>query len=59
VASLQNKPAELVAKYIDGKLRAGNKGASEDELEALLDKAVMLFRFIQVNPFSLSHHSMC
>lgn len=42
-----NKPAELVAKFIDGKLKAGNKGASEDELELLLDKVMTLFRYIQ------------
>ncbi|CAD5118119.1 DgyrCDS6858 [Dimorphilus gyrociliatus] len=42
----QNKPAELIAKYIDGKLRAGNKEASEDELEKLMDKIMVLFRFI-------------
>ena len=34
------------AKFIDGKLRAGNKEATEDELERLLDKIMVLFRFI-------------
>lgn len=42
----QNKPAELIAKFVDGKLRAGNKEATEDELERLLDKIMVLFRFI-------------
>ena len=42
----QNKPAELIAKYVDGKLRSGNKEATEDELERLLDKIMVLFRFI-------------
>lgn len=41
-----NKPAELIAKFIDSKLRAGNKEATEDELERLLDKIMVLFRFI-------------
>ncbi|KAG7168303.1 Cullin-4B-like, partial [Homarus americanus] len=41
-----NKPAELIAKFVDGKLRAGNKEATEDELERLLDKIMVLFRFI-------------
>jgi hypothetical protein len=45
---LQNRPAELIAKFIDGKLRAGNKGTSEEELEGTLDKVLVLFRFIQV-----------
>ncbi|GBG65908.1 hypothetical protein CBR_g54200 [Chara braunii] len=43
----QNRPAELIAKFIDAKLRAGNKGTSEEELEAVLDKVLVLFRFIQ------------
>lgn len=46
--SLQNRPAELIAKFLDEKLRAGNKGTSEEELEATLDKVLVLFRFIQV-----------
>jgi len=41
-----NRPAELIAKYIDNKLRAGNKEATEDELERILDKIMVLFRFI-------------
>eukprot|EP00854_Cymbomonas_tetramitiformis_P000968 gene968-1486_t len=43
----QNRPAELIAKFIDAKLRMGNKGASEEELESLLDKVLILFRYIQ------------
>ncbi|XP_067949254.1 cullin-4B-like [Watersipora subatra] len=42
----QSKPAELIAKYVDVKLRAGNKELSEDELERTLDKIMVLFRFI-------------
>jgi len=45
---IQNRPAELIAKFIDGKLRAGNKGTSEEELEGILDKVLVLFRFLQV-----------
>ena len=30
----QNKPAELIAKFVDSKLRAGNKEASEEEIAA-------------------------
>jgi cullin-4 len=41
-----NKPAELIAKFVDSKLRAGNKEATEEELEKLLDKIMVLFRFI-------------
>ncbi|KAE8720011.1 Cullin-4B [Hibiscus syriacus] len=43
----QNRPAELIAKFLDEKLRAGNKGISEEELEGTLDKVLVLFRFIQ------------
>lgn len=42
----QNKPAELIAKFVDSKLRTGNKEASEDELERRLDRIMILFRFI-------------
>lgn len=48
VNSRSNKPAELVAKFIDAKLR-GSKGVNEGELEASLDKALVLFGYIQVN----------
>mmetsp|Transcript_1741 Transcript_1741/g.2670 ORF Transcript_1741/g.2670 Transcript_1741/m.2670 type:complete len:801 (+) Transcript_1741:58-2460(+) len=43
----QNRPAELIAKFIDNMLRAGNKGTSDDELETLMDKVMTLFRYIQ------------
>ena len=43
----QNRPAELIAKFIDAKLKVGNKGASDDEMEATLDSVLTLFRFIQ------------
>ncbi|ESQ55574.1 hypothetical protein EUTSA_v10024458mg [Eutrema salsugineum] len=43
----QNRPAELIAKFLDEKLRAGNKGTSEEELENTLEKVLVLFRFIQ------------
>ncbi|XP_028416649.1 cullin-4A-like [Dendronephthya gigantea] len=42
-----NKPAELIAKFVDTKLRVGNKESTEEELEKLLDKIMVLFRFIQ------------
>ncbi|VDO94300.1 unnamed protein product [Soboliphyme baturini] len=41
-----NKPAELIAKFLDAKLRIGNKAATEEELERLMDKVMVLFRFI-------------
>ena len=41
-----NKPAELIAKFIDSKLRSGNKEQTEEELEELLDKVMVLFRYV-------------
>jgi cullin 4 len=41
--------AELIAKFMDSKLRSGNKGVSDEELEAQLDGALMLFRHISVS----------
>eukprot|EP01119_Soliformovum_irregulare_P006728 TRINITY_DN1911_c0_g1_i2.p1 TRINITY_DN1911_c0_g1~~TRINITY_DN1911_c0_g1_i2.p1 ORF type:complete len:757 (-),score=235.37 TRINITY_DN1911_c0_g1_i2:308-2578(-) len=46
INSRANRPAELIAKYVDRKLRTGNKGISEEELESLLDKVLVLFRYI-------------
>ncbi|KAI8586877.1 ubiquitin-protein ligase, cullin 4 [Geranomyces variabilis] len=42
----QNRPAELIAKFVDAQLKAG-KGVTDDELERGLDKALVLFRYIQ------------
>jgi hypothetical protein len=41
----QNRPAELLAKYVDAKLK-GEKGVSEAEVEALLDRAMVIFRYV-------------
>ncbi|ORZ12473.1 ubiquitin-protein ligase, cullin 4 [Lobosporangium transversale] len=43
----QNKPAELVAKYLDLRLRSGNKDLTDEELESTLDRVLILFRYIQ------------
>jgi len=42
----QNKPGEMIAKHVDSLLRQG-KGISEEEVDAILDKCMTLFRFIQ------------
>lgn len=44
-----NKPAELVAKFVDAELKSGSKGKTEEELEANLDSALMLFRYLSVS----------
>lgn len=41
----QNRPAELLAKYVDSKLR-GQKGSTDTEVEATLDKVMVVFRYL-------------
>uniref|UniRef100_A0A8C5QFD1 Cullin family profile domain-containing protein n=1 Tax=Leptobrachium leishanense TaxID=445787 RepID=A0A8C5QFD1_9ANUR len=38
--------SELIAKYVDSKLRSGNKEATDEELERCLDKIMIIFSFI-------------
>ena len=46
-----DKPAELIARYLDSVLRRGSKaGALEGSLEEVLDAALVLFRYVQVGP---------
>lgn len=45
INSRQNKPAELVAKYIDNKLKSV-KGVADADIEQLLDRVLIIFRFI-------------
>ncbi|EFC47621.1 predicted protein [Naegleria gruberi] len=40
-----NKPSELIAKYIDGKLK-NSKGLTDDELERCMDNALTIFKYI-------------
>uniref|UniRef100_A0AC34QXM2 Cullin family profile domain-containing protein n=1 Tax=Panagrolaimus sp. JU765 TaxID=591449 RepID=A0AC34QXM2_9BILA len=43
-----NKPAELIAKYMDAKMKSAiNKNVSEKEFDDLMDRVIVLFRFIQ------------
>jgi len=44
----QGAPAELLAKFIDSKLKIGkdNRALTETELEVLLDRVMQIFRFI-------------
>jgi cullin 3 len=47
---LNDRPArspEYISLYVDDKLRRGLKGASEDEVEGVLDRVMILFRFLQ------------
>ena len=41
----QNKPAEMIAKYLDKTMRKGQKGATDVVFHGLLDAALALYRF--------------
>lgn len=41
------KSPEYISLFIDEKLKKGLKGVSEQEVDQILDKVMMLFRFIQ------------
>ncbi|CAG8716837.1 7027_t:CDS:10 [Cetraspora pellucida] len=43
----QNKPAELIAKYVDQTLRLGNKSMDDTDIERTLNEVLVLFRYIQ------------
>lgn len=45
--NLSPKSPEFISLFIDEKLKKGLKGVSEDEVDTILDKVMMLFRFIQ------------
>jgi cullin 3 len=45
--NLNVRSPEYISLYVDEFLRKGLKGASEEEAERLLDKVMMLFRFLQ------------
>ncbi|KAI0700482.1 Cullin-domain-containing protein [Cytidiella melzeri] len=45
--SRRNKPAELIAKYIDKAMRKGQKGRDDKDYSAELDAALGLYRFTE------------
>uniref|UniRef100_A0A8C4Q7Q7 Cullin 3b n=1 Tax=Eptatretus burgeri TaxID=7764 RepID=A0A8C4Q7Q7_EPTBU len=45
--NLNARSPEYLSLFIDDKLKKGVKGLSEQEVEAILDKAMILFRFLQ------------
>jgi len=45
--NLNTHSPEYISLFVDEQLRKGMKGTSEEEVEALLDKVVMLFRYLQ------------
>lgn len=38
-----------LAKFMDARLRAGNKENSEEEFDSVMHRAMQIFRFIQGN----------
>ncbi|KAF7633371.1 CULLIN_2 domain-containing protein [Meloidogyne graminicola] len=47
INSRANKIAELTAKFMDLKLRTGNKECTEEELDSVMDRVIVIFRFVQ------------
>ena len=43
----RNKPAEMIAKYLDKAMRKGQQSASTAEFDALLNSALELYRFTE------------
>ncbi len=50
------KSPEFISLFIDEKLKKGLKGVSDEEVEVVLDKVMMLFRFIQVQYSMMTRH---
>ncbi len=46
ISVITMEPSTCTAKFVDSKLRLGNKELTEEELERLLDKIMVIFRFI-------------
>jgi len=45
--NLNNKSPEFLSLYVDEKLKRGTKSLNEGEADTVLDKAMVLFRFLQ------------
>ncbi|KAJ3695615.1 hypothetical protein LUZ60_000992 [Juncus effusus] len=45
--NLNNRSPEFISLFVDDKLRKGLKGANEEDIEYVLDKVMMLFRYLQ------------
>ncbi|KAF3823328.1 hypothetical protein GH733_010764 [Mirounga leonina] len=46
-----DKPTELMVKHVDSKSRASSKEATDEDLERILDKFMIIFRFIHSKDF--------
>ncbi|KAF3778828.1 Cullin-3A [Nymphaea thermarum] len=45
--NLNTRSPEFISLFVDDKLRKGLKGVSEEDIEVVLDKVMMLFRYLQ------------
>lgn len=45
--NLNSRSPEFISLFVDDKLRRGLKGVSEEDVEIVLDKVMMLFRYLQ------------
>ncbi|KAH7436226.1 hypothetical protein KP509_05G009200 [Ceratopteris richardii] len=45
--NLNPRSPEFISLFVDDKLRKGLKGVSEEDVETVLDKVMMLFRYLQ------------
>ena len=45
--NLNQKSPEYLSLFIDDKLKKGVKGMTEQDIEMVLDKTMVLFRFLQ------------
>ncbi|XP_010551535.1 PREDICTED: cullin-3B [Tarenaya hassleriana] len=45
--NLNARSPEFISLFVDDKLRKGLKGVSEEDVEVILDKVMMLFRYLQ------------
>ncbi|KAL6187682.1 hypothetical protein ACLB2K_039078 [Fragaria x ananassa] len=45
--NLNTRSPEFISLFVDDKLRKGLKGVSEEDVEVILDKVMMLFRYLQ------------
>ncbi|KAJ0432983.1 putative cullin protein, neddylation [Helianthus annuus] len=45
--NLNTRSPEFISLFVDDKLRKGLKGVSEEDVEVVLDKVMMLFRYLQ------------
>ena len=51
--NLNKRSPEYLSLFIDDKLKKGVKGLSDAEVESVLDKSMILFRFLQASlPFT-------